>query len=227
MLRPVGSASSTSRVITVRVVMLCVSTTGDSAETVIVSSSAPTLRSALIVAVKSEVSSTFSRLHDAEAREREGDGVDAGPQRGDLVLARVVGDRRSHFFDQRGARRFDRHAGQHRARRVLDDAADALVCAAAAAGSSASSAAANMSRANMRMRNLLLNRFPAERAAVRCTRRARHCNRPCLTNLLCFAGVCRYGRARVPKICISGPDLRKSNRVDVIPMFTALRERCG
>jgi hypothetical protein len=53
---PVGSASMTSRVITVRVVMLCVSTTGDSAETVMVSSSAPTLRSALIVAVKSEVS---------------------------------------------------------------------------------------------------------------------------------------------------------------------------
>jgi hypothetical protein len=62
MLRPVGSASITSRVITVRVVMLCVSTTGDSAETVMVSSRAPTLRSALIVAVKSEVSSTFSRL---------------------------------------------------------------------------------------------------------------------------------------------------------------------
>ena len=42
--------------------MLCVSTIGDSAETVIVSSSAPTFRSALIVAVKSDVSSTFSRF---------------------------------------------------------------------------------------------------------------------------------------------------------------------
>ena len=62
MLRPVGSTSSTSRVMTVRVVMLCVSTTGDSAETVMVSSRAPTLRSALIVAVKSDVSSTFSRF---------------------------------------------------------------------------------------------------------------------------------------------------------------------
>ena len=62
MLRPVGIASITSRVITVRVVMLWVSTTGDSAETVIVSSSAPTFRSALIVAVKSDVSSTFSRF---------------------------------------------------------------------------------------------------------------------------------------------------------------------
>jgi len=36
--------------------MLWVSTIGDSAETVIVSSRAPTLRSALIVEVKSEVS---------------------------------------------------------------------------------------------------------------------------------------------------------------------------
>ena len=62
MLRPVGSVSSTSRVITVRVVMLCVSTIGDSADTVIVSCIAPTFRSALIVAVKSEVSSTFSRF---------------------------------------------------------------------------------------------------------------------------------------------------------------------
>ena len=39
---------------TVRVVMLWVSTTGDSAKTVIVSSIAPTFMSALIVAVKSE-----------------------------------------------------------------------------------------------------------------------------------------------------------------------------
>ena len=62
MLRPVGMASSTSRVMTVRAVMLCTSTIGDSAETVIVSSSAPTLSSALIVAVKSAVSSTPSRF---------------------------------------------------------------------------------------------------------------------------------------------------------------------
>ena len=62
MLRPEGIASRTSRVITVRVVILCVSTIGDSAETVIVSSSAPTFSSALIVAVKSAVSSTPSRL---------------------------------------------------------------------------------------------------------------------------------------------------------------------
>ncbi|PYQ89696.1 MAG: hypothetical protein DMG03_01980 [Acidobacteria bacterium] len=62
MLRPVGIASSTSRVITVRVVMFCTSTTGDSAATVIVSSTAPIFISALIVAVKSEVNSTFSRF---------------------------------------------------------------------------------------------------------------------------------------------------------------------
>jgi hypothetical protein len=62
MLRPVGTTSSTSRVITVRCVMLWTSTTGDSAATVIVSSTAPTVRSASMVAVKSDVSSTFSRL---------------------------------------------------------------------------------------------------------------------------------------------------------------------
>ena len=62
MLRPVGIASSTSRVITVRVVTFWTSTMGDSAATVIVSSTAPIFISALIVAVKSDVSSTFSRL---------------------------------------------------------------------------------------------------------------------------------------------------------------------
>ena len=62
MLRPVGIESSMSRVITVRVVMFWTSTTGDSAETVIVSSSAPTFMSALIIAVKSDVSSMPSRF---------------------------------------------------------------------------------------------------------------------------------------------------------------------
>jgi hypothetical protein len=62
MLRPVGSASRTSCVITTRCVMLCVSTIGDSPVTVSVSSSAPTLRSTLIVAVKSDVSSMPSRI---------------------------------------------------------------------------------------------------------------------------------------------------------------------
>ena len=62
MFRPVGIASMISRVMTVRVVMLCTSTSGDSADTVIVSSTAPTRRSASMVAMKSEVSSMFSRL---------------------------------------------------------------------------------------------------------------------------------------------------------------------
>ena len=57
MLRPVGNASRTSAVITTRCVRLCVSTIGDSPVTVSVSSSVPTFRSTLIVAVKSDVSS--------------------------------------------------------------------------------------------------------------------------------------------------------------------------
>ena len=47
---------------TTRCVMLGVSTIGDSPVTVSVSSSVPTFRSALIVAVKSDVSSTPSRI---------------------------------------------------------------------------------------------------------------------------------------------------------------------
>src|SRR5215475_15046706 len=62
MFRPVGMLSITSRVMTVRAVMFCTSTSGDSAATVIVSSIAPTFISALIVAVKSDVSSTPSRF---------------------------------------------------------------------------------------------------------------------------------------------------------------------
>ena len=61
MLRPVGMTSMTSRVITVRVVMFCTSTTGVSPVTVIVSATAPTFRSALTFAVKSDVSSMPSR----------------------------------------------------------------------------------------------------------------------------------------------------------------------
>ena len=52
MLRPVGSTSRISRVMTVRVVMLCVSTIGDSPVTVIVSSIPPTLISALTLAAE-------------------------------------------------------------------------------------------------------------------------------------------------------------------------------
>ena len=63
--------------------------------------------------------------HDrVETRQREGDGVGARPQVDDPVLARLVGRGRFHLLDQRGAAGFDRHAGQHRAGRVLDDAGD-------------------------------------------------------------------------------------------------------
>ena len=63
MLRAAGSASITSRVITVCLVTLCTSTSGVAPDTVIVSSSAPTFRSALTVAVKFPVSSMPSRLN--------------------------------------------------------------------------------------------------------------------------------------------------------------------
>src|SRR4029450_2793790 len=58
----VGTASSTSRGMTCALLLLCTSTTGDSPDTVTVSSTAPTFRSALIVAVKLDCSSTPSRL---------------------------------------------------------------------------------------------------------------------------------------------------------------------
>ena len=73
MLRPVGTVSSTSRVITVRCVTLCMSTMGDWPATVIVSSTAPDLHGA--VDRGSEVGRQFDvvALHRIEAAEREGD----------------------------------------------------------------------------------------------------------------------------------------------------------
>ena len=62
MLRPVGTASSTCRVSTTCCTALCTSTTGDAPVTLIVSSSAPTFISPLMVAVKLVGSSTASRL---------------------------------------------------------------------------------------------------------------------------------------------------------------------
>ena len=58
---PVGSASTTSRVITTWRLTFCTSTIGDVPVTVIVSSTAPTRRSASTVAVKPVVSSIPSR----------------------------------------------------------------------------------------------------------------------------------------------------------------------
>ena len=59
---PVGIVSITSRVITDCWETLCVSTTGDAPLTVIVSATAPTRSSTLIVAVKPVGSSIPSRL---------------------------------------------------------------------------------------------------------------------------------------------------------------------
>ena len=100
------------------------STIGVSPVTVIVSSSAPTFMSALIVAVNEPVSSMPSRLTRAEAGQRERHGVGAGAQIDDAVLAGAVGDGRTRFLDERRARRFHGHARQHGAGRVLHDAGD-------------------------------------------------------------------------------------------------------
>ena len=98
------------------------STTGEAPVTVIVSSSAPTRRSALMVAVNSDGSSQIVAPEGLEARQRERHRVGARPQIGDAVGAVAVGDRRLDLLDEDVARRLDRHAGQHRAGRVLDDA---------------------------------------------------------------------------------------------------------
>ena len=58
MVRPVGTASSTSRDSTCDFVVLWTSTTGEAAVTVSVSSSAPTRISEFIVIVKSDCNST-------------------------------------------------------------------------------------------------------------------------------------------------------------------------
>ncbi len=58
----VGTASSISRDSTCAFELLCTSTTGDWPETVTVSSIAPTFRSALMVEVKFDGSSTPSRF---------------------------------------------------------------------------------------------------------------------------------------------------------------------
>ena len=54
----------------------------------------------------------------AEAGERKGQLVGAGAQRVDAIASLVVGDRRANFFDDRGARGFDRDARKHSARFV-------------------------------------------------------------------------------------------------------------
>ena len=61
-------------------------------------------------------------LDGAEAGQRERHRVGAGPQVDDAVLARAVGHGRRGFSRSARAGGFDRHAGQHRAGRVLDHA---------------------------------------------------------------------------------------------------------
>ena len=63
-------------------------------------------------------------LHRAETGQRERDGIGAGPQIDDSILAGVVADDGANFFDERGAGGFHRDAGHHGARRVLDDPGD-------------------------------------------------------------------------------------------------------
>ena len=80
--------------------------------------------SAFTVATKSVGSSSPLALERVEPGKRERHGVGAGPQIDDAVLSAAIADRRAHLLDQRVAGRFDGHARQHGARRVLDDAGD-------------------------------------------------------------------------------------------------------
>src|SRR4030095_976485 len=59
-----------------------------------------------------------------EARQREGDGVGAGPEIFDAVLSRGIGDAGADFFDEYRTRRFDAHPGKDGAGRVLDGTCD-------------------------------------------------------------------------------------------------------
>ena len=122
--RPVGIDRSTSSPMTRCLVALCTSTIGDSPVTVTVSSTRADPQ--LGVDRRGERSGQLDAFapDGAEAGERERHRVGAGPQLLDPVLAGAVGDHRADLLDQRRARRFDRHAGQHRARRVADDAGD-------------------------------------------------------------------------------------------------------
>ena len=103
---------------------LCVSTIGVSPVTVIVSCEGADLH--VRVDRRGERAGQLDAfaLDGAEAGQAERDGVGARPQIDDTVLARTIGDGRSDFLDQHVARRFDGHAWQHGAGRVLDDAGD-------------------------------------------------------------------------------------------------------
>ena len=61
-------------------------------------------------------------LHRAESCQRKGDGVDAGPQIHDPILAGSISRNRPDFFNQGGAAGFDRDTGQDRSGRIFDHA---------------------------------------------------------------------------------------------------------
>ena len=119
-----GSASSSSSSKTVWRSVLCTSTLGVSPVTVIVSSSAPTTSSALTEATKEPGELDAFAPDGGEARQREGDDVIAGPEVLDPVLPAAVRHDRPDLLNQRGARRFDRHAWQHCSRCVSNHAGD-------------------------------------------------------------------------------------------------------
>ena len=100
------------------------STTGDSPVTVTVSSSAPTLSSALIVAVNSAASCSPSRLKLLKPGQAEGERVGARPQIEEAVQPLVVGDRGPDPFDERLAGGLDGDAREHPSRGVPDHAVD-------------------------------------------------------------------------------------------------------
>ena len=74
--------------------MLCTSTIGDSAVTVSVSSSEPTCRSSIERDNDGAGDLDAVAPDGVEALQREGDGVGAGPEIDDAVLAGAVGRRR-------------------------------------------------------------------------------------------------------------------------------------
>ena len=88
-------------------------------DTVTVSSTVPTFKSAFTVAVNDPVSSIPSRLKPLKPVSVESHRIRAGPQINDSILAGPVGDGRSQPLDQGVTRRFDRDAWQHRPRGVL------------------------------------------------------------------------------------------------------------
>ncbi len=124
-MRPeVGSASSVSRSSVVCWRTFEMSTTGDSPLTVIVSSTVPTLNSALMVAVNPVVSSSPSRLNVLKPGRVKVTVYTPGPQVDDPVQALTVGDDGADLVDEGRTGGFDGDARQHRARGIAHDSRD-------------------------------------------------------------------------------------------------------